>query len=228
MTRTSRNKTQSVAADPTMTNIPQWQVEGDWFDVCKCDIPCPCEFARMPTYGDCDGILVWHVRKGTYGGVALDGLNVIALGYFKGNIWEGAKAAMGIFMDERADPKQREALQRIFGGQAGGWPGEFAKNIAEMRGAEFAPIEVEIAGDLATWRAAIPGKVEAKAEALTGPTTPPGKRVQTINPPGSEVGPGGAATWGTATVDRAESFGFKWNRSGQSSKHIPFNWRGPD
>jgi hypothetical protein len=70
--------------------------------------------------------------------------------------------------------------------------------------------------------------VEAKAEALTGPTTPPGKRVQTVNPPGSEVGPGGVATWGTATVDRADGFGFKWDRSGQSSKHIPFNWRGPD
>ena len=89
------------------------------------------------------------------------------------------------------------------------------------------PIEFELAGDLATWRAAIPGKVEAKAEALTGPTTPPGKRVQTINPPGSEVGPGGVATWGTATVDRADAFGFKWNRSGQSSKHIPFSWSGP-
>lgn len=211
-----------------MANIPQWQVEGDWFDVCKCDIPCPCEFARTPTYGDCDGILVWRVRKGAYGGVPLDDLNVVALGYFKGNIWEGAKATMGIFLDERADAKQREALQMIFGGQAGGWPGAFAKNIAEMRGLEFAPIEVEIAGDLATWRAAIPGRVEAKAEALTGPTTPPGKRVQTVNPPGSEVGPGGVATWGTAKVDRADSFGFKWNRSGQSSKHIPFTWRGPD
>jgi hypothetical protein len=211
-----------------MANIPQWRVEGDWFDVCKCDIPCPCEFARTPTYGDCDGILVWHVRKGVYGGVPLDDLNVVALGYFKGNLWAGAKAAMGIFLDERADPKQREALQMIFEGQAGGWPGEFAKNVAEMRGFEFAPIEVEIAGDLATWRAAIPGRVEARAEALTGPTTPPGKRVQTVNPPGSEVGPGGVATWGIAKVDRADSFGFKWNRTGQSSKHIPFTWRGPD
>ena len=74
-----------------------------------------------------------------------------------------------------------------------------------MRGIEFAPIEFELAGDLARWRAAVPGKVEAKAEALTGPTTPPGKRVQTINPPGSEVGPGGVATWGTSTVDRADA-----------------------
>ena len=211
-----------------MANVPQWQAEGDWFDVCKCDVPCPCEFARKPTYDECDGILVYHIRKGNYGDVPLAGLNVVALGYFKGNVWEGAKVTMGIFLDERANPKQREALQMIFGGQAGGWPGQFAQNIAEVRGVEFAKIEVEIADDLARWRAAVPGKVEAMADALTGPTTPPGKRVQTINPPGSEVGPGGVATWGTATVDRADSFGFKWSRSGQSSKHIPFSWRGPD
>jgi hypothetical protein len=210
-----------------MAEIPKWQLEGDWFDVCKCNVPCPCEFAQPPTFGDCDGILVWHIRKGTYGSVALAGFNVLALGYFQGNIWAGAKAAMGIFIDERAAEKQREALQAIFGGQAGGWPGQFAQNIAEVRGVEFAPIEFDLAGDLSTWRAAIPGKVEAKAEALTGPTTPAGKRVQTVNPPGSEVGPGGVATWGVSKVDRAQSFGFKWNRSGQSSKHIAFNWSGP-
>jgi hypothetical protein len=34
------------------------------------------------------------------------------------------------------------------------------------------------------WSAEIPGKVVAKAEALTEPMTPAGKRVQTINAPG--------------------------------------------
>jgi hypothetical protein len=212
-----------------MANVPQWQAEGDWFDVCRCNIPCPCEFAQPPTDNHCEGILVWHVRKGRYGDVPIDGLNVVALGQFEGNIWAGAKATMGIILDERANPKQREALQTIFGGQAGGWPGQFAQNIAEVRGIEFARIEFDIAGDLASWSASVPGRVEAKAEALTGPTTAAGKRVQTINPPGSEVGPGdGAATWGTATMDRVDMFGFKWSRSGQSSKHIPFTWRGPD
>jgi len=211
-----------------MANVPQWQAEGDWFDVCKCDIPCPCEFAQPPTGGECDGILAWRVRKGSYGGVPLDGLNVLAIGYFKGNIWAGAKATMGIFLDERADPQQREALQMIFGGQAGGWPGQFAQNIAEVRGIEFARIEFDLADDLARWSASVPGRVEAAAEALTGPTTPAGKRVQTTNPPGSEVGPGGVATWGSSTTDKVDVFGFKWGRSGQSSKHIPFSWRGPD
>jgi hypothetical protein len=211
-----------------MAEIPSWHVEGDWFDVCRCDVPCPCEFARTPTYGECDGVLAWHVREGCYGGKPLDGLSVVALGHFKGNVWAGAKITMGIFIDERADADQREALQMIFGGRAGGWPAQFAQNIAEVRGIEFVPIEFDVAADLAMWRASIPGRVEASAEALTGPTTRPGQRVQTFNPPGSEVGPDAVATWGVATADRADGFGFKWSRIGQSSKHIPFAWRGPD
>jgi hypothetical protein len=47
----------------------------------------------------------------------------------------------------------------------------------------------------------IGGRVLAKAEALTGPMTPPGKLAQTINPPGSEIGPGTTATWGKSTAD---------------------------
>src|SRR5919197_3948910 len=98
-----------------MPEIPNWHVEGDWFDVCKCNIPCPCTFAQSPTYGDCEGILAWHIRRGRYGDVPLDGLNVMGLGGFKGNIWEGATdASFGFFIDERADDRQREALQMIF------------------------------------------------------------------------------------------------------------------
>jgi hypothetical protein len=91
---------------------------------------------------------------------------------------------------------------------------------------EIVQIEFEIAGDLAHWRAEIPGKVSAAAQALTGPTTPTGKRVQTINPPGSETG-GEVATWGQATSNRVDAMGLKWDAAGKSSKHIPFDWSGP-
>jgi hypothetical protein len=173
-------------------------------------------------------VLAYHIKKGQYGEVPLDGLSVLALGYFKGNIWAGAtKVTISLFFDERANPQQREALQMIFSGRAGGFMAEFAKLVGDIKGTEFAPIKFEVADDLSYWSAEIPGKVVAKAEALTGPMTPPGKRVQTINPPGSEVGPGGIATWGTAVTDEVDAMGFKWERKGRSSKHIPFDWSGP-
>jgi hypothetical protein len=51
----------------TTNSIPEWKLSGDWFDVCKCSIPCPCEFAQTPTYGDCDDVLAYQIKKGNYG-----------------------------------------------------------------------------------------------------------------------------------------------------------------
>jgi hypothetical protein len=211
-------------------SVPEWKASGDFFDVCSCNIPCPCTFAQTPTYGDCEAVLAYHIKNGYYGETSLDGLNVLALSYFKGNIWAGeTKVSIASFIDERANQQQREALQMIFTGKAGGFMAEFAKLIGDVRGMNFVPIKFEVADDLSYWNAEIPGKVIAKAEALGGPMTPAGKRVQTLNPPGSEVGPGTVATWGTATTDEvnAPEIRFEWKRKGRSSKHIPFDWSVP-
>jgi hypothetical protein len=211
-------------------SVPKWKASGDFFDVCSCNIACPCTFAQTPTYGDCEAVLAYHIKNGYDGETSLDGLNVLALSYFKGNIWAGnTKASIAAYIDERANQQQREALQMIFTGKAGGFMAEFAKLIGDVRGMNFAPIKFEVADDLSYWNAEIPGKVIAKAEALGGPMTPAGKRVQTLNPPGSEVGPGTVATWGKATTDEvnAPEIRFEWKRKGRSSKHIPFDWSGP-
>jgi hypothetical protein len=212
-----------------MAPIPTWHVAGDWFDVCKCTVPCPCTFAQAPSSGDCAGVLAWHIRRGRYGTVPLDGLSLLGVSEFEGNIWDGeTKAILGLFVDERASAPQRSALEAIWGGEAGGFPAMFASLIGEMRGIEYAPIEFAVAADLAEWRAGIPGKVTARGEALSGPMTPPGRRVQTLNAPGSETGPGTVSTWGRAIVNTVDAFGFKWNWAGRSSKHIPFDWSGPN
>lgn len=117
-------------------------------------MPCGCTFAQAPDEDQCDGILAWRIREGTYGDVSLNGLNVVMVGSFVGNLWTGEAhdSFAGFFIDERADDSPREALQAIFGGEAGGWPAGFAQLIEEVRGIEFATIEIEIADDLADWR----------------------------------------------------------------------------
>jgi hypothetical protein len=140
----------------TAANIPKWAASGDWFDVCKCSIPCPCEFAQTPTYGDCDGVLAYHIKKGNYGQTLLDDLNVLILDSFKGNIWAGdgkTKLNLAIFFDEKANEQQKEALNMIFSGKAGGFMAEIANLIGEVRGIEYAPIKFEIADDLSYWSA---------------------------------------------------------------------------
>jgi hypothetical protein len=59
--------TTTATTRTTKNNVPKWKVSGDWFDVCKCNIPCPCEFAQAPTFEDCDGILAWHIKRGNFG-----------------------------------------------------------------------------------------------------------------------------------------------------------------
>ena len=119
--------------------------------------------------------MAYHINSGHYGETPLKGLNVMFMGIFTGNAWAGeAKDAVGaFFFDEQANKKQREALQMIFLGKAGGFMAKFAQLVGDIRGIEFVHIKFELAEDLAYWSAEIPGKLVARGEALTGPTTPP-------------------------------------------------------
>ena len=209
----------------------RWRIKGDFIDFCKCSVPCPCSWGQAPTEGDCDGVIAYRIREGHYGDVKLDGLNVAGLGHFEGNIWdEETRMNAGFIIDERADESQREALETIFGGQAGSWPQVFTENVlGEMLGMEFAPIELEIADDASSWSLEIPGMARGSTEVLTGPTSVPGRHVQVLNIPGSEAGPNsGPTTYGIATKSEADAFGQKFDWAGRSAKHIPFEWSSED
>ncbi|GHE39320.1 hypothetical protein GCM10018785_06150 [Streptomyces longispororuber] len=208
--------------------LPDWHLRGEWFDVCSCALPCPCTFAQAPTHGDCLFTLVWQVHEGHFGDVRLDGLGVVALGEFAGNMWVGdpdATMKVMLYIDAKGDRAQRDALEQIFAGHVGGWPGEFGSLISELRDIQYAPVHFDAAEDLSYWRADVDGKVAVGATALTGPTADPTRRVQLVNAPGAEAGPGQIATWGVVDRDHAEGFDFSHTYRGGSSKHFPFDWR---
>jgi hypothetical protein len=209
----------------------QWRIVGDFIDFCRCRVPCACSWGQPPDEGECDGVIAYRIREGNYGEVKLDGLNLAGVAHFEGNIWDqDTRLDMGFIVDERADESQREALQTVFGGEVGSWPQMFAENVlGEMLGMEFAPIELEIADDLGSWSLRVPGMVNAHTEVVTGPTTRPGKPAHVVNTPAAESGPNsGAMTYGIADTNDADAFGFKWDWSGRSSKHIPFEWSSED
>jgi len=187
------------------TTAVEWRLRGEWFDVCSCKLPCPCSFAQEPPHGDCLFTLVWQVHEGHYGDTDLAGLGVTARGEFAGNMW----------ID---DPNATMKLE-------GGWPGEFGSLIGTPDRIEYAPITFEAADDLAYWRAEIPGKVDVRVEALTGPTSDPNRGVTTANAPGAEIGPGQVATWGVVKRDQVRGFEFPHDYRGGSSKHFAFDWR---
>jgi hypothetical protein len=209
----------------------EWRIKGDFVDFCKCPVPCPCSWGRPPTEGDCEGVVAYRIREGHYGDVKLDGLNLVGVIGFEGNIWDDdVRADMGMIVDESADDAQREALQTVFGGGVGSWPQVFAENVlGTMLGMEFAPIELNIEDDASTWSLNVPGKARGATEVLTGPTTRPGENAHVVNIPGSEAGPNsGPTTYGIANVCEANAFGFNFEWPGRSSKLIPFEWSSED
>jgi hypothetical protein len=210
----------------------QWRIKGDFIDFCKCRVPCPCSWGRPPDEGDCQGLIAFHIREGKYGDVDLAGLNVAAVTQFEGNIWDEDVRTQGdgLFFDERADERQRRALQVVFSGQAGSWPQMLAENVfGEPVGMEFAPIELEVADDASSWSLRVAGKIEGAAEVISGPTTRPGEHVRVTNMPGAEAGPNhGPTTYGIASKNEADLFGQKFDWAGRSAKHMRFEWSSED
>lgn len=212
-------------------SIPKWLICGDWFDVCSCNVPCPCTFAQPPTSNQCEVLFAYRINDGHYGKTSLSGLKVVIVSSLTGNVWDGSQLDSGVFFDATADTNQRQALEAIFTGKAGGWMKQFMPSVRTIKGVEFADILVEIDNSLERWSVKVKDKIDASGVALTGPTADPKKRVQTFNPPGSEVGPTDApVTWGKANDSRWKAFDcFDVSiPAGQNSKHIPFCWSGPD
>ena len=101
----------------------KWALEAEFLQACNCDYGCPCEFSAPPTRGFCEGTGAWSIIKGHYGDVSLDGLAVGFAAHWPKAIHEG-NGTLALFLDERATPKEREALLQICSGQAGGLPFE--------------------------------------------------------------------------------------------------------
>jgi hypothetical protein len=154
------------------------------------------------------------------------------VGRWEGDLWAGrVKGTAGVYVDAHADERQADAITRIFGGRAGGFPAQVNALFTGgrvVRGVERAQIEFAIAPDRAHWGVEIAGKVKAWAKALVGPTSVPGKYPQMSYSPGCETGPGPQpVTWGKSTVCSVDAFGFQFEWTTNSSKQIPFDWTGP-
>src|SRR5215831_14920779 len=102
-----------------------WELSGDYFENCNCSVVCPClispaaPLTSQPTQGVCEVALAFHIDKGSYGAVALDGLNVALALHAPGPMADGNLSA-GAYIDERANDEQTAALGAIFTGAEGG------------------------------------------------------------------------------------------------------------
>src|ERR1044071_1888240 len=124
----------------------KWNFEAEFIQACNCDYGCPCEFSAPPTRGNCEGSVAWQIRKGNFGSVKLDGLGLgFAVSWPKA-IHEGNGTA-AIFVDEKANAGQRDALLQIASGKAGGLPFEIiVTTFSKILEPQFAPIKFNLNG----------------------------------------------------------------------------------
>ncbi len=162
-----------------------WSMTGDEFKSCNCAWGCPCDFNAMPTQGNCEGFVAFHVNQGHFGDTKLDGLNFAAAVYWPGALHEGNGTIMPI-IDERATPEQRDALLSIMSGTQGGTLMEILVAICpDVREPRFVPIQFDVQ-DRRHVSVRIPGLVESRIEPIKNPVTGDEHTIHVLMPEGFE------------------------------------------
>ena len=129
----------------------KWHLSGDYFENLNCNVVCPClvspsaPLAARTSQGVCDVALVFHIDKGKYGEVSLDGLNVAVIGHAPGAMGDG-NLTLAAYIDQRADEKQTAALSAIFSGAEGGPMAAFAPLVGKHLGVKKVAIKYAIKG----------------------------------------------------------------------------------
>ena len=166
-----------------------WEFKGRELVNCTCEYGCNCQFNALPDKGHCHAVAAIQIDEGTHGDTRLDGLKITALFKWPGPVHEGHGEALA-FVDERADPAQREALLKIMTGQDTD-PfatvfAVFASTIETMHEPVVAPIDFEVDVEGRRGRLRIDGYVEMTGEPIRNKVTGAESRAQIRLPDGFE------------------------------------------
>jgi hypothetical protein len=192
-----------------------WQIKGRELANCNCAYGCPCQFNALPTHGDCRAFVGYQIDQGHYGDVRLDGLRAALIVSWPGAVHQG-NGTMQVIVDERADPRQREALRKII-------QGEDTKEMATMWWVYSAmapnkletlykPIAFEVDVEKRTGRMSIPGVAEMSAEPIRNPVTGEEHRARIDLPHGfeykiAEMGSASSSVKGQIAMELKNSYG---------------------
>jgi hypothetical protein len=101
-----RRAGETAPSEAATTDAPgAWAIRGALTETCTCSVPCTCNFGEQPSpHSYCYPFYAYHIVKGSYGPVTLDGLHFGSADLKNGRT---------MFIEERADERQREALRLI-------------------------------------------------------------------------------------------------------------------
>ena len=157
-----------------MASSTQWTIKGRELANCNCDYGCPCQFNALPTKGSCHAVAGYIIEQGRHGDVSLDGLTFVTIYAWPQAVHLG-NGTMKLIIDERADTRQRAALERILLGEdtdemATMW-WVFSKMSPNKLPTVFAPIDVGFDIAKRTGHIRVAGIVDTQAEPIRNPVT---------------------------------------------------------
>ncbi len=204
------------------TTQTRWQITGDYFENCNCDVVCPCllspnqPLTSRPTAGACEVAFGFHIDRGSYGAATLDGLNVAMIARTPGPMAQG-NWSVALYLDERANEQQRQAIQAIFTGAVGGPIAALAPLISTVLGVKALPITFRKEGKRRSVE--IPSVMQLSVHPL--PSMDPDKEIWAVNahPFASEVAMAIGDEKSTWT-----DYGMHWDNSGKNGHYAAINW----
>src|SRR5437764_14642805 len=127
-----------------------WSMSGTYLEACNCEAICPCRRVGgrpgdRSTFGVCVGALSWLVAEGRLGAVDLAGLAAVLVFRYDDDE-PGSPWTFRLYVDDRGDDGQREALAAILTGRLGGTPQRqcpWVWKASNLLGWRPAPIEVD-------------------------------------------------------------------------------------
>lgn len=198
----------------------EWKLAGLYFEACNCDAACPCVFLSPPTTGECTVFIGWHIEKGAFGDTDLSGLTVARAVHTPGPMLEVEWTA-ALYLDDRANDAQTQALSRIFTGQVGGSPAKLASHIGNDLGVRSLPIDFKADGKKRS--VSIPNVVDVEIAAITGQ----GDGDVTISGHPLCVAPGYPAVASRSSHLTYTDHGMRWEITEKTGFFSPFSYAGP-
>jgi len=186
-----------------------WELKGRELINCTCEYGCNCQFNALPDKGHCHAVAGIIIDEGHYGETRLDGLRIAAIFKWPAAIHEGNGEAIA-FVDERADPAQREALLKIMTGQDTApfatMFAVFASTVVTMHEPVFPKIDIAIDVDARRGRVVVPGYIEMTGRPIRNPISGADTRAQIVLPDGfeyelAEIGSASSRTTGPVRVE---------------------------
>jgi len=197
-----------------------WKIQGQYFENCSCDVPCPCTVSlNFPADRDrCNAFLVFQVESGEVDGVDVSDVTVAAM-IETGKVMAEGNWRLGLLIDDQASDEQAEKLGAVFGGQLGGPMEALAPLVTEQLGLERVPMEVSHDsgthriklgddGEMAVQEVVSFGREDGKAARLVG----------VFHPAGEDL------TIAKATTSHVSAFGIDFAFEGGSGFANPFAW----